>query len=517
MPPPNPSHSPRADQSPDARFIVLACVLFAASFVLRLMLISKGPYSVDTLNLALKAEQLVTTLQLTYSYGSGYPLTIVCGGVFVLLGKITGVNDPVLAVNFMSVVMGAACIPLMMGVTRRLVDATTAIFAAVFLSVAPIFLAVSTYGLSHAPALFFLLAGVWFLLRYRDGGRRTDFIFSAIAVGFLGGARLQNLVLMALPLAYLLWTVLPRRRVKGLITFAAIAAAAMIVWYLPYVLGEGREAYLSQFVKYKDDSVIPNASPGLLFKPFLNIVYHIIHTYTPVGIMMVVLGGWLLSKEEPKNAGVFLLLWLLLPVILYSRLYTLVPRFLTIMHPPLCLYMGFFCAHYFREGRGPRAAATVLAAVMSVGMLSIVYPVLKARHERAYIPEYVRWVVRQVPANARIITVDDSLFYHYYSNLQLLSRFHNQYRVDFDALDSFPKQLDSLLRQQIPVYITEHGLYNYDPNGYFAELMTTGYRLEEVGSQTYEFWQESCWQPGRYPRKLFQVKPLAEPEAGPRG
>ena len=132
---------------------VVATLLFVVSFVPRLLWISIGPYSVDTLNLALKAEQLVTTLQLSYSFGSGYPLTIVCGGIFVLLGKIVGVHDPVLAVNFMSVVMGAACVPLLYQVTRRLIDRDTAFFAAFFLSVTPIFLAVSTYTLSLHDAL----------------------------------------------------------------------------------------------------------------------------------------------------------------------------------------------------------------------------------------------------------------------------------------------------------------------------------------------------------------------------
>ena len=501
--------STESNRPDSGRMFWLGCVLFVLSFGLRLVLISKGPYSVDTLNLALKAEQLINTFQLTYSYGSGYPLTIVCGAVFVLIGKVTGIQDPVLAVNFMSVVLGAACVPLMLGVTRRLVDDAAAVFAAVFLSLTPIFLAVSTYGLSHTPALFFLLAGIWFLLRYRDGGGNREFILAAVAIGFLGGARLQNLVLMAVPLAFLLWSALPNRRISGFIRFGMIAAVAMIIWYLPYLLGEGREAYLSQFVRYKDDSVIPHASPGLLFKPFLNILYHIIHTFTPVGILMIVLGGWLLFKEDRRAAGIFFLLWILLPVALYSRLFTLVPRFLTIMHPPLCAFMGFFCAHYFRQGRGPRTVAMVLAAVMGVGMLGMVYPVLKARHDRAYIPEYVRWTARIVPENARIVTVDDSLFFRTYSQLNLLSRFHHQYRTDEDALAEFRRQLDELLRSGIPVYITEHGLHNYDPHRRFADLLTDNYRLEHVGTQTYEFWQESCWQPFRYPRKLFRIHPSA--------
>ncbi len=499
------------DKSAGTRHTLTACILFIISFALRLLLISKGPYSVDTLNLALKAEQLVTTLQLSYSYGSGYPLTIICGGLFVALGKLAGINDPVLAVNFMSVVLGAACVPLLYAVTRRMIDPVTAVFAAVFFSTAPIILAVSTYGLSHTPALFFLLAGVLYLLRYRDEGAGRDFVISAVAIGFLGAARLQNLVLMTVPLAYLLWSATPaRQRVQIFIRYGLTAAVAMAAFYLPYVLGSGREAYISQWVSYREASVIPHVSPGLLFKPLLNVLYHIIHTFTPVGIVMIVVGGWILLKQERSKGGIFLFLWMICPVLLYSRLYTLVPRFLTVLHPPLCIFMAFFCATLFQKGRLAQWLTILLAFVMSIGMVSIVYPVLKVRHEYAYIPEYVRWVVRKVPDNARIVTVDDSLFFRYYSNLELLSRFHNQYKDNLQAHAEFRRELDLLLAADIPVYVTEHGLYNYDPNGSFAKLLTEEYRLQTVGAGMYEFWQESCWQPGRYPRKLYRIWPKSQ-------
>lgn len=494
-------------QDSHARSVLIAGVLFAVSFWLRLLLISKGPYSVDTLNLALKAEQLVTTLQLSYSYGSGYPLTIVCGAVFVLLGKIVGVHDPVLAVNFMSVVMGAGSVPLLYLMTRRLIDGPTAFFAAFFLSVAPIFLAVSTYGLSHAPALFFLLAGVLFLLRHRDSGKGGDLIIGAVFIGFLGAARLQNLVLMAAPLAFLLWSAGGRSRLRTFVMFGAAATAALIIFYLPYVLGDGREVYLAQFVKYKDASVIQHASVGLLFKPLLNILYHIIHTFTPVGILMIFIGAWMLSKARNKPAFIFLMLWLLFPILLYSRLYTLVPRFLTILHPPLCILMAYFCSANLNRGKAHRFLVTILAIVMAVGMVCIVQPVLTARHHRAYIPEYVRWVARLAPPGAHVITVDDALFFRYYSNLELLARFHDQYRTDDNAHVEFRRKLNDLLTEGIPVYVTEHGLYNYDPYARFATMLTDGYRLEPVGERLYEFWQESCWQPGRYSRKLFRVWP----------
>ena len=486
---------------------VVATLLFVVSFVPRLLWISIGPYSVDTLNLALKAEQLVTTLQLSYSFGSGYPLTIVCGGIFVLLGKIVGVHDPVLAVNFMSVVMGAACVLLLYQVTRRLIDRDTAFFAAFFLSVTPIFLAVSTYGLSHTPALFFLLTGINFLLRFRDSGRGRDLVVAAAFIGFLGAARLQNLVLMAVPLAFLLWTVSTRDRLRTFLVFGSVAAAAMSIFYLPYLIGSERAAYLAQFVKYKEASVIPHASIGLLFKPLLNILYHIIYTFTPVGIMLIFIGGWKLSKQRGGPAYLFLMLWLLFPVLLYSRLYTLVPRFLTILHPPLCILMACFFSHNCAAGRFRRILAMLLAVVMAVGMVCMVEPVLTTRHRQATIPEYVRWVARLAPPDARIITVDDSLFFRYYSNLNLLSRFHDQYRIDEEAHAAFRRELDGLLNSGIPVYVTEHGLYNYDPQGRFAAMMTEGYRLDSVGVRPYEFWQESCWQSGRYPRQLFRVWP----------
>lgn len=489
--------------------LFVMALLFVGSLWIRLSLISKGPYSVDTLNLAIKAEQLVTTLQLSYSYGSGYPLTIFCGGFFVALAKITGIHDSVIAVNFMSVFMGAACVPLLYGLVDKLIDRTTGLFAALFLSVSPIFLAVSTYGLSHAPALFFLLLGIYLLLAYRDSRQTWLFVGSAMAVGFLGAARMQNLILMAPLVGFLLWSISSGRRIKVFMNYALIALFSMGIFYLPYFLGEYRDAYLAQIVRYKDDSVIQHASIGLLFKPFLNIVYHIIHSFTPLGFVLMAIGTWLLGKSDNRNGYFAVLIWLVVPVILYSRLYTLVPRFLTIIHPPLCIVMAYFCSYYFREGRVMRFLSVTLVATMLFGMVGIVYPVLKNRHHQAVIPEYVRWVVKNVPDNARIVTVDDSLFFIYYSNLELLSRFHAQYRTDLTAHTQFQRELNELLRKDIPVYITEHGLYNYDPHGEFSGMVQGAYRLESVGVRTYEFWQESCWQSGRYPRQLYRILPKA--------
>ncbi|MBZ0166683.1 MAG: hypothetical protein K8I00_07730, partial [Candidatus Omnitrophica bacterium] len=332
----------------------------------------------------------------------------------------------------------------------------------------------------------------------------------AVAMGFLGAARLQNLALMAVPMAALLWTASPREKIRNFLTYGVTAGLAMTLFYLPYLTGGSRAAYLAQLMSYKEASVIPHVSLGLLFKPFLNILYHLIHTFSPLGILLIVIGCWLLLKSERRGAGIFLLLWLICPLLLYSRLYTLVPRFLTIMHPPLCIFLAYFCAANYHGGRIYRWLIITLAGVMSIGMYCMVFPVLQARHQRAYIPEYVQWIARQVPANSLVISTDDSYFFRYYSNLKMLSRFHNQYVVDYEEIADFRRRLDEALLQKVPVYVTEHGLRNYDPNSRFANLLTQEYRLELQGSQLYEYWQESCWQPARVRVPFYRIWPKSD-------
>src|ERR1041385_9432311 len=132
-------------------------VIFGLSFVLRLSLVSKGPYHVDCLYLVMQVEKTFETHQLQYLFGFGYPLTVIFASCAVLLGQWTGMNDPFMCVNLMSAVFGALGVFVFYLIAQDFFDEKAAVLGALIFSLNPIFLGVSTYGTSHTLSVFFLL------------------------------------------------------------------------------------------------------------------------------------------------------------------------------------------------------------------------------------------------------------------------------------------------------------------------------------------------------------------------
>ncbi len=143
---------------------LLPFLIFLFSFILRLSLISKGPYHIDSLNLVMQSQKTLQTHQLQPLFGFGYPLTVILGSLFIKISEIFTFHNPVLAINFMSIVFSSFCPPLLYIITKNLFNSRTAFFSTTLFSLSPIFLGISIYGKSHSPCLFFLLSAIIYLL-----------------------------------------------------------------------------------------------------------------------------------------------------------------------------------------------------------------------------------------------------------------------------------------------------------------------------------------------------------------
>ena len=170
-------------------------IIFLISFCLHLSLISKGPVTIDCLGLAINSQATLETLHLHYQSGSGYPLMVLLGSIFIAIGKYIGITDQVIAINFISVVFSSIAILAFYLLIQEICDSLTAIFASFILLLNPIFLDVSTYGINHAPALCFLLLGLLSLLHFKTAGNIINLLLSALYFGFMGATRLQDLIL----------------------------------------------------------------------------------------------------------------------------------------------------------------------------------------------------------------------------------------------------------------------------------------------------------------------------------
>ncbi len=265
-------------------FIPLA--LFLLSFILRLSLISLGPFSVDCLMLAMASEKTLATHHLHYLFDFGYPVAVVMGAVFIGLGKIFFINDPIMSVNVMSVVFSSLCVVLLFDYVRKLFDSTTAFFSAVLLCLNPIFLGVSVYGTSHSLSLFFLLMCLRMLLRYHEKQEASYLILSGLSLGW-------NPIPLQTP---------PKKLnliKSGMILFTT-ALLVILIFHCSLFLSPYRNIFLSKLYSFIDRDLITNY--GGIFSPTYRMAeIYLCQSFTFMGIAFIFAGIVCLMFQKKRN------------------------------------------------------------------------------------------------------------------------------------------------------------------------------------------------------------------------
>ena len=411
------------------RDIWICSLLGLGALVMRMLLISKGPFSPESLNLALKAEATLDTMQLQYLFGTGYPLTMMITAASIFIGRFLGIDDPVFAANLMSVYASAASIPLFYLLVKRLTDVPTAVISAVLLAVSPIYLGISVYAKGHALEISLYLRRdvVSVELRGTEGGQRLVVERGALRLFGRGagagpglcvaGGRIYDVCLaagsrpIATPARYVRRRVHPRRgggRDHRGVSFAvligsgpggvprAIAQLSRAVVYRPAraefvcVVAVLPRMVSHQLHNIRFDRRSPRSGPRLAGQ----------------------LAGHGLQPAVVRSA-----------VRVYLVIDTTIPRLFTVLLPPVIVFAAFFLAYgYRRQDRLSPTLGTLIAVLLAGTMFGNIYPVLNHRHHNAVLPDYVRWVRAQVPANARVICKDDFIFYEHYGPLATLKR-----------------------------------------------------------------------------------------------
>ena len=482
--------------SPTRKSLLILAGIFVLSLALRLALISKGPYNLDTLNLAIKAQETLQTGRLQHLFGSGYPLTVLLGAFFIIAVNFWGVSDPVYAVNLMSVVLSAGSVALLYLIAEGLAGRRAAVFASVSFSLCPIFLALSVYGKSHAPGLFFLLLSVFALLRFVKNGRRLNLIISAVFFGAMGAARLQDMFLLLPAMCFFVVFGLPFEtglslkfrisRIKLLAIFCLIAGGTAAAFHLPYFLQNDNE-YSTNLLRFWQAG-FKDKYLGILTPRLLTAGKHLVDNFTWPGLIISCFGLIRIGRKN-ISLGFFLFLWIAGPLMFYgNHRFVINPRFLLVLLPPLVISQGYLLGTWIKKYPAARIVIIPAFVLMTGLACSRVYPALKFRHEQALLPDFVRWVAAGIEPDARIIVTDEGLFYKYYTTGQVLYRPADVIRSTSEELDAFRQTVDALLDQQIPVYITTASLYAYDRDRHFSDFFMKHYEGELVGSHYYEDW-----------------------------
>jgi len=496
----------------DSRSLAISLLLFIFSFILRLSFISKGPYSIDGLSIMLHAQKLLDTHSFEYHFGFGYPLTIILAAVFVGLGRLFSVG-PEIAVNFMSVVFGSLCIPLFYLFARSLMGNVFAALCAILLSLCPIFISVSVYGIGHTPALFFLLGGLLLLIKFFQEGRFNLLVLGAVSFGACGASRIQDLILFLPALTYFFFLnqkFLPdcnamafKVRMRFFLVFLFVCLFFSFLFHLPFL---GEKTYFQQLNYFQKVSIINFADVNLIWKKFLYNLKCLTQTLSLLGMILCVGGLGLLAKERPF-VFVFLLGWILTPLYLLCNLNTIVARHQILILPPLIMAECYLLTSFLRHGRLFRLSALFLYGLIIVWTFGYYLPPFVYRHRHSSLIEYSQSMEKLTETNARIIGGETDPFIEHYGHRKSLERMlRDKHVLEDTELSNYKKKLEGLLDEGTPLYITETGLYTYDFEEKFSNFMKMNFRLEYVGTSKYEDWHRDYLQRVFFIDTLYRIK-----------
>jgi len=497
----------------DKKSALWLAVILLLSFLIRFLLISLGPYHSDCLYLAIQAEKIIQTGQMQYLQSSGLPLTAVLGALFVGLFKILNINDPVFAVNFMSVLFGSLSVVAMFFCVKQLTDIRTACISAVLLMLNPLMIGLSIFGNSHMPATFFLLTGIFYLLRYPQSQKNSDLVYSGLWLGCMAAARLQDFGVMIIPLLFLglsQWSGLkPGLSAKlKYMTIPVLSCLFVIsIAYFPKFFLKGLPTAEQSFSGYFKTNLTDHLQ-GMSFVLLENILKDIVSIFSPIERLLMITGVFFLLVRKQWKKILFLLLWFIVPILIFGCLKFFVFRLLIITFIPLIILESYFVSHL--SGMKSRWSKLIFPVLFIFVLINVsrYYPMFLFRHQNALLPEFFEWINTATEDGAYIIERDHSIWISHYAKRTPFSPKNGFSQLSPEDLGQFKKELDDMLSQNIPVYITKYGLL--DKTDVFRKFMINNYRLEFVGGKMIEDWHLDCLKQVVVQNDLFKIQRQTE-------
>ena len=473
--------------------------IFAAALCLRLALMSKGPFHVDVLRLALAAQETLETGRLHYAHGDGHPLAVLFGALSIAILKVFGVSDIVFGLNVVGVVCGALSVVLLFLVVERMFGFHTAVVAGLLLTFFPPHVAVSTFGKSLTPAMCLALASLYFLLGFiQDVTRRRDLLTAGVFLGLCGAARLSEMV-FALPLGFLLLSAsLPvRRRLRALGLLAFAAFATVLLFYIPLLSQKGMASL--HFALTNEYQAVFLGSFSKVLPLSFAWLYSGFGLYA-CGLILAGIGGMVFSRRF--RLLTFLILWFAVFHFLYGNLSSSGMLYLVVAWLPLLILE----AHAFGRIVSDRRRLIVVSGWILLGVvcvrLMMFVPVLLFRHDHALQVDFARWVGRKTSPQGLVLAVDEGPFIEYYAKRPLLP-----HPIDGNPASIkrfFDETIDPLLAQGRPVYVIDSALA-YDSRGIFLRALNDRYDFLDMGELMNEDWHHVLLRHEFSPEKLYEI------------
>ncbi len=479
--------------------------LFGTALMLRMALVSKGPYHGDCLTLAYLADQTLQTHQIHALLRSPYPLTTAIGALFIFFFRSLGIQDIVTAVNYMSVFFSSLCVLIFYHFVKRVWKNITAIMATIFFIVSPIFLGTSVYGNSQMLSLFFLLLSVYVLCTcYSQRFSWRYLILSAFFLGLGGACRIQDMVCFFIPLSFFILIGQPSMnlkvsggvswplRVGRWVVFVFISLLPSLIFHLTsYDFGSKKMNFISK------NLIFLSEYPYWLLG---RNTFYLYTNFSPLGVLLVLVGIILFIMKKERHL-VFLLLWVLMPLMFYSLFNFSVPRYLLLSLIPLYVFLGYFFHDFFQRGKMFRIFGLVSTVFIIFLNMQFIVPPLHFRHNHSVLIDYAQWIQSHTEEDAQIFAGDDRLTIQYYAQRKMLQSPISYYEpIADEALYSFKEKIDGYLVQGIPLYMSE-SVFAYDPGLKMRKFLQENYHIALWGQPEYE-----CWHRGLFKHRVFKKK-----------
>ena len=503
---------------------VLLALLFILSLIIRIMYANAGIPHFDSIADANKAPLSIENGKLEYSYGYGAPgIVVLLTAVYAVDHWITGAQNAEFAYFFITILSAALAIAALYLVVEKLThDKFIAFFSGLFFSLTPIFLSITTYPKTHAPAALFSLLGGYLLLKARDEGADSQaklLILSGLCLSFAISIRIFSLFFI---IPFVILYLNPRLSggklllnknalsLRNISLFCAALFIVVFVLFIPKFLTVGFEGFVNSLIGERGTVAWQGAFSDRLGEAFSEIKISL----TFLGIIAIILGIlWLLKRKEYLTLTA-LAAWFFLFFLYFGNLRGVEARFLTESLIPLMILMACgvkLLAELDLKKLSPQITrehvmigAAVIGILLSLNMFFVIEPIISARHEYSGQKEFAKWVGSFTERNSMLITNDEGFFYTFYTGKDFIGHYYSA--SEQDIIDTVSK-IKALLESGVSVYMTDSGIGGGMAQQ-FANALQQNFDIAILGARPNEFYSRNTLHFQKYPdpgERLFRI------------
>ncbi len=483
----------------------LAFALFAASLALRMVYLNDGLFHFDSVMMVENVEKTAATGQFHSWFRSGAEIVNLI--LYLPLHAIIGLEKADYTARLTNAIFGSLSVSVLFLMTYLLLDRIFAgLSAAILFSVSPLFLSVTTIAKVHGVETFFVLTAIYLVFRFHRTRSRVALAFSAASMGFAPWVRESALLFVPIyVLAYLRPELYVARRFLR-VPACALLPANLACILVPLLLVLGLGLYVDIFDRFYQQVLNPvdfNSAQFIgFFSPILPIALR--DAATNFGLPIAVLGasgiGLLLVEDRDKFLPVFLVAWLS-TVFYFGNVPSYGARYLTVASIPVYVFVGVsLSALSSLSNRLARPGASVVLALVSALSFSSVYPLLEYRSRVSGPKDYALWLKEQVPPDALIIVMDDSVFVRYYAGLRTKSPPIG----DAEAMQGWTREVGEILKSGTPVYLIGTARA-YHPQ--FRKTLSSHFALQKIASRRTEDYHRAELRFTLYESLLIRILP----------